>query len=545
MSISRRAPLRVSAPVSRRTALKLGAGAAALALPSVARGEKSSVLKFVPYGDLAIVDPVWSPNTLTRCHSFMVFDTLYGQAGSEQGFAAKPQMIAGHTIDDDGKTWKLTLRDGLMFHDGTKVLARDCVASIRRWGVRDSFGQTLMQRTEELSAPDDRTIVFRLNKPFALLPDALGKFSANVCAIMPERLASTDPFKQIAEVVGSGPFRFKADERVQGSLFVYERFDGYRPRPDGEPDFLAGPKIAHFDRVEWHILPDQGTGTAALRTGEVDWQEFPVNDLLPVLRRDEKITVARNGSLGLSWTLRPNHLFPPFDNPAIRRVLIGAIDQTECLIAAMGTDPAGWAVPAGFFPIGSPMASDVGMAALTGPRDLGKVRKNLEAAGYRGERVVAIVAGEGWALKAICDVCVEMLQKVGITVDYQVTDYSAYYPRRGSKKPPAQGGWNILVSAAPGLDWLTPATHFLQRGNGDQALYGWPTSPKMEALRDQWFDAPDLATQKRICAEIQTQAFIDIPYVPLGTTYPSTAYRSDLTGVQDGQALFWNVRRQG
>ena len=237
----------------------LAASAAALALPSLARGEKSSVLKFVPYGDLGTVDPIWTTYYVTRSHGFMVFETLYGQAGAAQNFAAKPQMVAGHRIDDDGRTWKLTLRDGLTFHDGTKVLARDCVASIRRWGARDTLGQTLMQRTDDIIAPDDQTIVFRLNKPFGLLPDALGKMSGNMCAIMPERLAATDPFKAITEVIGSGPFRFKPDERVQGSLFVYERFNDYRPRQDGEPDFTSGPKVAHFDRVEWHIIPDQAT----------------------------------------------------------------------------------------------------------------------------------------------------------------------------------------------------------------------------------------------------------------------------------------------
>jgi peptide/nickel transport system substrate-binding protein len=201
----------------------------------------------------------------------MVFDTLYGQSGYEDGFKCTPQMLAGHTIESDGKTWKLTLRDGLVFHDGEKVLARDCVASIRRWGARDTFGQALMMRTEELSAPDDKTIVFQLKRPFALLPDALGHGGPSMCAIMPQRLAETDPFKQVTEMVGSGPFRFKPDERVPGSLTIYERFDQYRPREDGEPSFTAGPKIVHFDRVEWHVLPDAGTKAAALQKGEMDW----------------------------------------------------------------------------------------------------------------------------------------------------------------------------------------------------------------------------------------------------------------------------------
>jgi peptide/nickel transport system substrate-binding protein len=88
--------------------------------------------------------------------------------------------------------------------------------------------------------------------------------------MMPERLANTDPVKPITEAVGSGPFRFKADERVPGSLSVYERFDGYKPREDGQPDFISGPKIVHFDRIEWHINPDQATVTEALQTGEID-----------------------------------------------------------------------------------------------------------------------------------------------------------------------------------------------------------------------------------------------------------------------------------
>ena len=146
------------------------------------------------------------------------------------------------------------------------MLARDCVASIRRWGARDGFGQALLAATDEISAPDDRTIVFRLKYPFPLLPDALAKTPPSMCPIMPERLAATDPYKQVTEMVGSGPYRYKADERVAGSRVVYERNTKYVPRPDGTPDGTAGPKIAHFDRIEWQIIPDAGTVAARCRT---------------------------------------------------------------------------------------------------------------------------------------------------------------------------------------------------------------------------------------------------------------------------------------
>ena len=135
----------------------LAASAATLALPAVAQAESQRVLKFIPQSDLAILDPVWTTAYVTRNHGYMVFDTLYGQSGQSDGFKATPPMIAGHTIENDGKTWKLTLRDGLMFHNGEKVLARDCAASIKRWGARDAFGQALTQRTDEVPAPDDKT----------------------------------------------------------------------------------------------------------------------------------------------------------------------------------------------------------------------------------------------------------------------------------------------------------------------------------------------------------------------------------------------------
>src|SRR4051795_3599241 len=194
--------------ISRRAVI--AGTAATLAAPAIAQPKDTKLLRFIPQADLTVLDPIWTTAYVTRNHGFMVYDTLYGQDGS---YKVSPQMVAGHVIENDGKVWKLTLRDGLRWHDGEKVLARDCVASIQRWAKRDSFGQALLAATDELSAPDDNTIQFRLKKPFPLLPDALGKSPSLMPAMMPERLAKTDAFTQITEVVGSGPYRFLAPER--------------------------------------------------------------------------------------------------------------------------------------------------------------------------------------------------------------------------------------------------------------------------------------------------------------------------------------------
>jgi peptide/nickel transport system substrate-binding protein len=118
-----------------------------------------------------------------------------------------------------------------------------------------------------------------------------------MCAMMPERLATSDPYKQITELIGSGPFRFKADERVSGSQVVYEQFDGYLPRADG--NWAAGPKIMSFDRVEWKTIPDEGTAAGALQAGEVDWWEVPTDDLRPALLKTRHIRLELKDPTGV------------------------------------------------------------------------------------------------------------------------------------------------------------------------------------------------------------------------------------------------------
>ncbi len=513
--------------------------AAPMAAPAVARAQASRVLKFIPQSDVTIIDPIWTTAYVTRNHGYLIFDTLYG---FDNAYQPQPQMVAGHTVENDGKLWKLTLRDGLAFHDGAKVLARDCVASIQRWGKRDSYGQTLMAYTDELTAPDDNTIQFRLKRPFSMLPEALGKPGSSMCAMMPERLAKTDAFTQITEMVGSGPFRWNAKERVVGSLAVYERNAAYKPREGGVPQWTSGPKIVHFDRVEWHVIPDLSTKAAAMQNGEMDWWEDPTGDILPLLRAQEGLQVEVTDPTGLMGCLRLNQLYPPFDNPAIRRALLKAMNQSDIELAVAG-DPKMIHVPTGIFTPGTPMASDAGLDVFRGPRDYDAVKREIAAAGYKGEKVVFMAPTDFVILKAEADVCVDNLKKAGFNVDYQAMDWGTLVQRRAKQEKPEAGGWSAFATYWAGLDQSNPVGHAFLRGNGKQALFGWPTAPKIEELRQQWIDAPDIAARRKLAEELQLQAFRDVPYVPLGQYFAATAHKKEITGILNGFVMFWNVRR--
>ncbi|MBX6373004.1 MAG: ABC transporter substrate-binding protein [Acetobacteraceae bacterium] len=525
------------------------AGAAAaggLPRPSLGQGTTAGgagarTLKFIPQADLAVLDPILTTAYVTRHHGYMIWDTLYGFDGD---YKPQPQMVEGHVVEDGGRRVTMRLREGLKFHDGEPVRARDCVASIRRWAARDALGQVLMATTDELAAADDRTIVFRLKRPFPLLFDALGKPSAPVCFMMPERLASQDPNRPLTgEMIGSGPFRLKADERVPGARIVYTKFEGYVPRPDGTPSWTAGPKRVHFDRVEWHVTPDSATAAAALQNGEVDWWEQPTGDLQPVLRRNRNIVLEIPDPTGLMAICRFNFLHPPFDKPAVRRALLGAVNQADYMTAVIGNDPSLWREGVGFFPPDTPLANDEGMQALTSPRDYEKVKRDLAAAGYNGEKVVLIAASDFPSLNALAQVGNDMFRKAGMNVEYVATDWGTVVQRRASREPPQRGGWSVFFTFWAGMDMFNPGVHQSLRGNGDRAWFGWPSIPKLEELRAQWFEAPDLDAQKRIAREIQKVAFEEVPYLPLGQYFQATAYRRSLTGVLKGLPLFWNVQR--
>lgn len=513
----------------------LAASAAALATPAVA--QPPQVLRMVPQANLTSLDPIWTTANITRNHAFMVYDTLYGL---DAGLQPKPQMAAGHVVDNDGRLITVTLRDGLLFHDGSKVLARDCVASIKRWMVRNPFGQKLASVTDDVSAIDDTRLQFRLRQPFPLLFSALAVIGS-ACVIMPERLALTDPFKQVTDATGSGPFRYLASEYNSGSFVAYARNERYQPR--AEPaDFTAGGKRVFMDRVEWRIITDAATSAAALQNNEIDWFEQPPPELAELLARNRALVIERIDSRPNPAMLRLNHLHPPFDTKAARQALLPAIVQSDFMQAINGADPSGYTTIGAFTP-GTPLATDIGMAALLGPRSLDRARALLREAGALAPRTRLIGPTDILAPAAMTQVAGALFHDLGFNLDFALSDWGTVIQRRASREPVDKGGWSALLTAFGSFDWVDPAAHSVLRANGKDAWFGWPTIPRLESLRDAWFDAPNLAAQQDIAADMQRAMFDEVPFIPVGAYYSNTALRRDLAGRVRGFALFWNLRR--
>jgi len=512
--------------------------AAAASLPSrFAIAQQLRVLRFVPHANLTLLDPIFTTATVTVNHGWAVYDALFG---IDNQFRPKPQMAEGYTVSDDGRTYLITLREGLKFHNGEPVRAQDCARSLARWATREPIGQSLGRFVDEWGVKDDKTVRVTLKRPLANFIPLVAQGGSSVAFIMPEHIARTDPFKQITETIGSGPFKFVKDAFVPGASVVYERNAAYVPRQE-PAEWTSGGKVVHFDRVEWKIIPDTATAAAALQSGEVDWYEWIQADLVPLFRKNTDIKLGTSHRLGINGILRFNHLQPPFNNVAIRRAVMMAVNQADYLAAITGNDPASGQQCRGLFPC-SLTGKEPGEAMM--PADLAKAKAALAAAGYNGEKVVIINPTDLPPIGPMGDVTYDLLKRMGMNVEMASSDWGTVTKRRSSRETIEKGGWSILHTLTPGITISTPIGNHYVRGLGSTGWFGWFKDEKIEELTEKWLLAPSNTEKAQLVDAIQVQAFQQVPTVPLGQFQLYNAYRKNMTGVVEAfGALFWNIRR--
>jgi peptide/nickel transport system substrate-binding protein len=319
---------------------------------------------------------------------------------------------------------------------------------------------------------------------------------------------------------------------------AFEKFADYLPRRE-EPSWLAGGKRIVADRIEWIVMPDATTGAAALQTGEIDWLEFVVPDLVPLLRKNRNLMVEINDRLGLVGILGMNHLHPPFNDVRARRAILAAISQEEYMHAFVGTDEKMWRPMPSYFTPGTALYNEEGGDILKGPRRLDVAKRLLEESGYAGEPVTSMAAQDLPHFKAWGDVTVDLLQRLGVNVHHAAVDWGTVIARRAQKNAPGQGGWQIYHTSPYGVDLATPTNNFI-RADGNSVANGWATSPAVETELAAWFDATSLDGEKAAARRLNKAALDHALFAPLGVCLR----RKSLTGIAQGPLpLFWGVSK--
>jgi len=511
--------------------------ALALNAPFTLAAEKT--LHAVMSSSLRVLDPIATTAQITRNHAYMIYDTLIGM---DEHFVPQPQM-ADWKISDDGLTYTFTLRDGLLWHDGKPVTATDCVASLKRWARFDVGGQLMMKYTTGIVATDDKTITLTLAKPFGYVLQLLAKPSSVAAFMMPERVASIADGKTITDYTGSGPYVFVAKEFDPGNRVVYEKFKQYVPRKEPASG-TAGGKVVKVDRVEWINMPDRMTAINALSSGDIDFIEQLPIDLLPMVQADYHLKSGVLSKLGSMTGGRMNFLYPPFNNPDIRRAALLAMNQKDVLDALVG-NPEYFKQCASVFGCGTPLETEAGGESLTSGGNLEAARALLKKAGYDGTPVVIMQPTDVPSQAPQPVVAAQALRKAGFNVDLQPMDWQTLVSRRANQNPPAQGGWNLFFTYWNAETIWNPVVNPMLDGGGQKgSWFGWPTDPQMNQLRVDFATATDPAKQKEIAVEIQKRAMDQVSYIPLGQYFDVAAWNSRISHLMTGPStVFWNVEK--
>ena len=501
----------------------------------------AETLRAVKHSALRVLDPIMTTAYMSRNHGYMIFDTLYAL---DSDLVPQPQMVASHTVSDDGLVYTFTLRDGLAFHDGAPVTGEDVAASIARWGERDGMGQVLMSFVDSMSqGARANEFVINLKEPYGLVIDSLAKPSSNVPFIMPKRLAETPSTEPIPEQIGSGPFVWVEDEFQPGVLAVYAKNENYVPR--SEPaSWASGGKVVNVDRVEWVVMPDDQTALNALQAGEIDYWESPPSDLLPILDANPDVTVKNLNALGMQTIMRPNTLNAPMDNVMVRRAAIAAVKQKDVLDALVG-NPELYNLCGAMFVCGTPLASDVGSETLVQGNGMDAAKQMLADAGYDGTPIVIMHPTDVGTLRTQPVVVAQAMRDAGFVVDLQAMDWQTLVGKRASQASIADGGWHMFMTNWVGADVFNPLVNNMVNGKGPNGgWFGWPDVPKLEELRISYATAPTLDEQKSLAAEIQKIAYEKGVYAPIGQYFVPTAWSNSIEGVLDGPVpFFWNITK--
>ena len=515
-----------------------GVAAALSTRVAIAQPARSRTLRLVPVTALTVLDTVFSTSLVTTSHGWTVYDTLFGINRKGE---IKPQMAAGYTVSDDGRTYTIPLREGLKFHNGEPVRAQDCIQSLIRWTSRESVGQSAAKFVDSWGVSDDRTLKITLKRPVSIFLEAIARGGASIPFMMPEHIAKTDAYKQITETIGSGPYRFVDKEYVSGVLGVYARNPDYVPRQE-PADLTSGGKVAHFDRLEWHTIPDSATAAAALQSGEVDWYEQVQPDLVPLLRRNPDIRIGNANPSLFNGIMRFNSLQPPFNNPAVRRAVMLGVNQKDYMEAITGNDSTAFRECKALLPCGTAFGRELGVPFM--PADLGKARAALKASGYNGEKVVIISPSDVPTIGPFAEITHDLLVKMGMNSELVSTDWATVAARRVSREPVDKGGWSIFHTWAPSSIISTPVDSFALRGLGATGWAGWFGDEKIEQLIQTWVVADSAEDRAAAADAVQLRAFEMVPFINIGQFQIRSAYRKDLTGIIEGTGAFmWNVRR--
>ncbi|SNB60703.1 peptide/nickel transport system substrate-binding protein [Arboricoccus pini] len=315
--------------LSRRRLLRTGT-AAALGLslplrhPSAATTSKGGILKVAADTEPRNLNPAIVASNGVFFVASKVVEPLAEQAFAPNGapIGQVPRLATGWEGAPDGRSVRLTLRQGVTWHDGQPFDSRDVAfTALEVWRKLQNLGQVVFASLEAVDTPDAATAILRFAQPvpFQLFRNAMPALTS----VLPRHLYEggdimTNPANK--QPVGTGPFRFV--EHKEGDYYRLERHVGYWQQDQ-----------PYLDGILYRVLPDKGAIAAALETGDIDVAAFSAVSLADIdrLTQQEGMQVDQEGYEALTYQvmIEINHRRKELADVRVRRAIAFAVDRKQ------------------------------------------------------------------------------------------------------------------------------------------------------------------------------------------------------------------------
>jgi peptide/nickel transport system substrate-binding protein len=498
-----------------------GAALVALAfggMESAESQQRGGAVTVATIGEPNTLDPMISAGDLLGMITQHFYETLFT---FDKNWGLTPLLAEKlPEISADGKVYTIPLRQGVTFHDGQPMTAKDVVASLKRWTDLASRGKLVASNIQAIEAVDDHTVRLTLKEPFAPLT-ALLAFNNSAAVIMPAGHMD-NPIK---EVIGTGPYQLK--ERRADQYIQLVRYDGYKSRP-GEPDGFGGARKQYLDEIRFVPVPDANTRVEGALAGQFDYA-----DLLPVEAYDRLKGQAKTEPLMLEafgWPMFiMNNKQGMMTKQDLRKAVQAALNAEDMLAAAFGK-PEFYALNGAMYPKGHVWYTDAGTKPYN-QGDAEKAAASAKKAGYDGSPIRILTSRQYEFHYKMAQVAAEYLKAAGLKVDLQVVDWATLVQRRAE---PAV--WDIFITHSPFLPepaLIAPLP---------DTYPGWWASETKNKLLTALNTEMDQKKRVAIWADLQKLIYEEVPFYKVGDFNALTAKAPRLQGFTASPwPYFWNA----
>jgi peptide/nickel transport system substrate-binding protein len=472
-------------------------------------------------GDPPQLDMMAGTQILMRFVSTHMVENLFTR---DDEFQVIPELADTHEVSDDGLTNTVTLRQGVPFHNGDEMTARDVVACIERWTEISGMGGTWSESVDDIEQIDDYTIEVHMNTPLGTFAPMLANRMGGGCPIYPADLIEGVGSQPFNDVVSTGPYRLV--EWVADTHVHMERFEDYASR-DEEPRGYGGGKKQYLDEIYFIPVPDEASRIAGLQAGDYHFLDDISPDHLETFEDDPNIIAEPEPFTWMSLVL--NTAEGVMSDVRMRQAVQACLNHEEILRAGYGDhfrlDPSlilqemVWHTESG--------------GELYDQRDPDRAQQLMEEAGYDGETITFLTTSEYTDRYNASMMAAQQMQDVGMNVETDVYDWATVGERRADPEL-----WDLFYTSIGGID---PAlTVFV----ASTTWPGWWDTDRKVDLAAQLREETDFDARYELFEELQQVFYEEVPVIKLGDIYQIYARSNRLQGfvplIQQGSFL-WNT----